>query len=205
MKELGVRSIVVKKYRPYSNKKTEDNPKLENKLNRDFSTTKINQKWVSDITYIHTEEEGWCYLASILDLHTNKIIGWSFDTTMTTELVITALERAKFNTNLTTENEVLLHSDQGSQYTSNDYRGKAEEFQVSLSYSKKGCPYDNAVIESFHAVIKKEYIYQTNFKNFQEAKRGIFEYIESWYNRFRIQEKLNYMSPVQYEESLKVA
>ncbi|WP_109840647.1 IS3 family transposase [Schnuerera ultunensis] len=111
MKKLGIRSIVAKKYRPQSTKKVYEEG--ENLLNRDFTTTKINEKWVADITYIHTQKDGWTYLASILDLHTQKIVGYSFSKTMDTSLVLKALDNA-----ITTQKPtkgLIIHSDRGSQ------------------------------------------------------------------------------------------
>jgi len=114
MKKLGIRSIVVKKYRPNANKKVYEQG--ENLLKRDFTTTKINEKWVADITYIYSLKDGWSYLASIMDLHTQKIVGYSFSETMDTSLVLKALENA-----ITTQKPnqgLIIHSDRGSQYTS---------------------------------------------------------------------------------------
>ena len=154
MSELGLYAITVKKYKPHSNKKVKDD--LENVLKRDFTTTSINQKWVGDITYIHTTQDGWCYLASVLDLYSKKIIGYAFGKKMTDDLVIKALKRAYYNQNPHKDNKLIFHSDLGSQYTSNDLKDLCKEFSIVQSFSKKGCPYDNACIESFHSSIKKE-------------------------------------------------
>ena len=99
--------------------------------------------------------------------------------------------------------QTIIHTDRGSQYLSKEYRKYCKENNLELSYSRKGNPYDNACIESFHATLKKEYVHHKKFKNLEEIRKGIFEYIESWYNRKRIQEKLGYLSPVEYEEQLK--
>ena len=99
--------------------------------------------------------------------------------------------------------ETIIHTDRGSQYLSKEYRKYCKENNLELSYSRKGNPYDNACIESFHAMLKKEYVHHKKFKNLEETRQGIFEYIESWYNRKRLQEKLGYLSPVEYEEQLK--
>ncbi|QQY79457.1 IS3 family transposase [Keratinibaculum paraultunense] len=195
MKKLGIRSIVVKKYRPNSTKKVYEEG--ENLLNRDFSTTKINEKWVADITYIHTQKDGWTYLASILDLHTQKIVGYSFSKTMDTSLVLRALDNA-----ITTQRPskgLIIHSDRGSQYTSKEYRKAVETKEFRLSYSAKGCPYDNACIESFHAVLKKECVYLNTFIDYNHARFVLFQYIEGFYNRKRIHSSINYMTPDAYE------
>ena len=201
MKKLGIRSIVVKKYRPHSTKKVYKEGK--NLLNRDFTTTKINEKWVADITYIHTQKDGWTYLASILDLHTQKIVGYSFSKTMDTSLVLRALDNA-----ITTQKPtkgLIIHSDRGSQYTSKEYRKAVKLKEFKLSYSAKGCPYANACIESFHAILKKECVYLNTFIDYNHAKLVLFQYIEVFYNRKRIHSSINYMTPSEYEYLCKVA
>lgn len=188
MTKLDIKSIVVRKFRPYKSNKVYENGK--NLLNRDFATTSINQKWVSDITYINTLKDGWCYLASIMDLHTKKIIGYSFSKNMTTDIVIDSLNNAiKI---YQPKKEVIIHSDRGSQYTSKQYRKKIQAHNFKLSYSGKGCPYDNACIESFHAILKKECVYLSKFYDFLHAKIQLFEYIEGFYNRKRIHSSLGY-------------
>lgn len=201
MKALGIKSIVHKKYRPH---KSEEPVYAhgENILNRDFSTTGPNEKWVADITYIYTLKDGWCYLATILDLHLKKVVGYSFSQTMSKELVLAALDNA-VKTHKPSAG-LIMHSDRGSQYTSSEYRNKVEqELKFKLSYSRKGCPYDNAVIESFHSILKKELVYTTTFLTYQHARFELFQYIEGFYNRKRIHSKLNYMSPIQFEQSIK--
>ena len=198
MKSLGLRSVVIKKYRPY--KKDAVYNGGENLLKRDFSTTKRDEKWVSDITYLHTVQDGWCYLASIMDLATNKIIGWSFSRTMDKSCVVSALHQA-----VTTQRPakgVILHSDRGSQYTSHEYRGHLLQQGIRQSFSAKGCPYDNAPIESFHAILKKELVYRTIFKSYEDAKPQLFQYIEGRYNRNRMHSAIGYKTPQQMEDLL---
>lgn len=180
MKELGFVARTVKKYKPHSNKNVKEN--LENVLNQDFTTTTINEKWVGDITYIHTLKDGWCYLASVLDLYSKKVIGHAFGRKMTTDLVVKALENAYYTQNPDKNNKIIFHSDLGSQYTSLEMKSKCEEFNILQSFSKKGCPYDNACIESFHASFKKEEIYLNKYITFDDARISIFRYIEGWYN-----------------------
>ena len=202
MKKLGIRSIVVKKYRPHrNNKKVYD--KGENLLNRDFSTTKINEKWVADITYIHSLRDGWTYLASVLDLHTQKIVGYSYSKHMDTSLVLKALDNAIATQK--PDKGLIIHSDRGSQYTSKEYRNAVESKGFKLSYSAKGCPYDNACIESFHAVLKKECVYLNTFIDYNHAKLVLFQYIEGFYNRRRIHSSINYMTPDKYEQICRAA
>ena len=197
MKELGLCAITVKKYRPHSNKKVVEG--LEKVLKRDFTTTSINEKLVGYITYIHTTKDGWFYLASVLDLHSKKIIGYAFGKRMTNDLVIKALRNAYCNQNPDKNKQLIFHTDLGSQYTSNDLKEICKEFCIIQSFSKKGCPYDNACIESFHSSIKKEEIYRNTYSTFEEANRAIFKYIECWYNRKRLHSSINYMTPNQCE------
>lgn len=197
MKKKGIVSIIQKKYKPHPNKSIAINPPAPNLLNRDFSSNSLGTKLVSDITYVYTLKEGWCYLATVMDLCSRRIIGWAFDKKMTVELTLKALKRAKER--VIKKNNCILHSDLGSQYTSREYMETAEKFGFTLSYSRKGNPYDNACIESFHAIIKKEWIYQRRYHSYEEAKLSIFEFIEAWYNRKRKHSKLGYMSPIDYE------
>ncbi len=119
---------------------------------QDFSTTTLNEKWVADITYINTLRDGWCYLASVLDLHTKKMIGYQFACKMTVDMVLEAMENA-----VQAQNPgpgVIVHTDLGTQYTSEAFQEQLKKYEVIPSYSRKGCPYDNACIESFHATLK---------------------------------------------------
>ena len=162
----------------YSKKKPKEG--LENLLKRDFATTSINEKWVGDITYIKTQKDGWCYLASVLDLHSKKIVGYSFGKNMTNNLVIAALKNAYYLQNIGKDNKIIFHSDLGSQYTSNYMKNLCNEFNIIQSFSQKGCPYDNACIESFHAVLKKEEVYRNTYEKYEDAKKSIFQYMESF-------------------------
>ena len=196
MKKAGIRSTIVKKYRPTSS--TGQVVERENLLEQNFETTTINEKWVADITYIHTLRDGWCYLASVLDLHTKKIVGYSFSKSMTTELVLQALANAIDVQQ--PEEGLILHTDLGSQYTSEDFEKAVKEAKFKQSFSRKGCPYDNACIESFHAILKKEEVYQSSYINFETARLTLFHYNESWYNRKRIHGAINYLTPQQLED-----
>lgn len=151
MKELNIKSIITKTYKPPKYKP--DEGEFINILKRDFSTTTINEKWVSDTTYVYTKECGWCYLATILDLRSKRLIGWKFDKRMTSELVQAALENAIQTRKL--NKVIVIHSDRGRQYTAEVYRNYCSANDFNLSYSEKGCPYDNAPMESFNAIIKK--------------------------------------------------
>ncbi len=191
MSVLGIQSIVIKKYRHYSSNK----PVTErgNILNQDFKATGINQKWCTDITYIHTRKDGWTYLASVMDLYSRKIVGWAYDTSMTAELALKAVQNACLN--VPNPEGIILQSDLGSQYTSEVFEKYLVENKILHSFSRKGCPYDNACIESFHSLIKKEEIYRHVYNDSKEAYKSIFEYIESWYNRQRTHSSLGYKTP----------
>lgn len=195
MKKTNLRSVILKKYKPYSKKvKIEERTNI---LKRDFSTKDINEKWTGDITYIHTIKDGWCYLASVMDLHTRKIIGYSFGKKMTTDLAIKSLENAY--TLQQPNKNVVFHSDLGSQYTSLEFINYAKNKGIVQSFSKKGCPYDNASIESFHATLKKEEVYRFKYFDYNIARVKLFEYIEGWYNRKRIHGSINFMTPNECE------
>ena len=188
MKKANIRSITVKKFRPTPSK--EKIVERENIIDRDFSTKTINEKWVGDITYIYTLRHGWCYLASVMDLHTKKIVGYSFSRTMKTELIIQALENAYYTQK--PGEGLIFHSDLGTQYTSDEFIKIIERFNMTHSFSYKGSPYDNACIESFHAILKKEEVNHVRYLDFESAKLALFQYIEGWYNRKRIHGSINY-------------
>lgn len=201
MKLIGIKSIIVKKYNHKGNTKVDDKDK-ENLLAQNFKAEKPGQKWVGDITYIYTKETGWTYLAIVMDLFDLKIIGWSYSINMTAKIVIDAFEKAKANRNI--EEEIIFHSDLGSQYTSNEYENLLKENKVKHSYSKKGYPYDNASMESFNAILKKEEVNVNTYETFNEAKLAIFEFIESWYNNNRIHSSINYKTPNEkYKEYIE--
>ena len=201
MKVLGLKSIIVKKYNHNGNKKVDDTNK-KNLLEQNFKAEKPSEKWVGDITYIYTKETGWTYLAIVMDLFDLKVIGWSYGINMTAELVISAFRKAKIKRGIT--EGMIFHSDLGSQYTSNEYENLLQENNVKHSYSKKGYPYDNASMESFNAILKKEEVNVNTYETFNEAKLAIFEFIESWYNNVRIHSTLDYKTPNQkYDEYIK--
>ena len=197
MQKQGLRSVVVKKYNHHANHGSVPDDK-ENILKRDFSADTVNQKWCTDITYIHVQKEGWTYLASVMDLCSRKIIGYAYGTAMTAELAVEAVTNACLNVKDPTG--IILHSDLGSQYTSAAFENCLAEKGIIHSFSRKGNPYDNACIESFHSVLKKEEIYLHTYRDFQEARKAVFEYIEGWYNRKRVHSAIGYMTPQQKED-----
>nr|QHW12303.1 IS3 family transposase [Macrococcus canis]QHW12314.1 IS3 family transposase [Macrococcus canis] len=196
MKDMNIRSITKKKYKATTNSK-HNLPIYPNLLNQQFKVEKLGTAWVSDITYVYTRE-GWLYLATVMDLFSRRIIGWAMSSRMTKELVISALERAY----MTQEPKAGLihHSDRGSQYASVEYQKKLREKEITTSMSRKGNCYDNACIESFHSIIKKELIHHCDYKTRNEAMFSIMEYILTFYNSTRIHSTLNYLSPIEFEK-----
>ncbi|WP_375199370.1 IS3 family transposase [Bacillus sp. RS11] len=196
MKEEGIRSKTVKKYKATTNSK-HNLPVYPNLLDQQFKVERPGQAWVADITYIWTSE-GWLYLATIMELFSRRIIGWAMDERMTKELVILALKRA-IRTQTPTP-ELIHHSDRGSQYASKEYQQVLRTNKMITSMSRKGNCYDNACIESFHSVIKRELVFHEKYKTRDQAKKSIIEYIVSFYNYKRIHSFTNYMSPIAYEK-----
>lgn len=197
MKYLNIKSIIIKKFKHASSKcDNSTNIKRENFLNQKFKADKPGIKWVGDITYIYTSNSGWTYLATVMDLFDLKLIGWSYSTRMTSDIAIDALKMAVSNRKM--EDNIIFHSDQGSQYISKDFESLLKSFNIKHSYSKKGYPYDNASMESFNSILKKELIYTKPFDTFYNSKLELFDFIENWYNDKRIHSSLNYVSPNQF-------
>jgi transposase InsO family protein len=170
----------------------------DNLLKRNFTASKPNEKWVSDITYIKVEK-GFVYLAVVMDLFSRKIIGWSLDTTMTNQLIIDAFQMAMSSRKI--EPGLILHSDRGVQYRSSEYQRLLLEVKIRPSMSRKGNCWDNAAMESFFARFKVEALYAEEITNKQEAYSCVFDYIELFYNSQRRHSTLGYISPNHYEEN----
>lgn len=168
-----------------------------NLLNREFSASMPNQKWVSDITYIDTAE-GWLYLALVMDLYSRLVVGWAMGERMDAGLVEGAWQMALLNRQPPAG--LLHHSDRGSQYTSESYRDQLADLECQVSMSRTGNCYDNAAMESFFATLKAECANKV-FNSKLEASSTIFEFIEGWYNRQRLHSTLDYLSPVEFELS----
>jgi putative transposase len=196
MRKANIYSITMKKFRPASNGESVETRK--NVLQQDFRTSRLNEKWVADITYIHTLGDGWCYLASVLDLHSKKIVGYSFSRSMTTTLVLQALDNAVSVQQ--PKPGLILHTDLGSQYTSEEFGRALKAQEITPSFSRKGYPYDNACIESFHAILKKEEVHHVTYLSFELANAALFQFIEGWYNRRRIHGQLNFQTPQEVED-----
>lgn len=196
MRENGIRSKSHKKYKATTNS-SHNLPVAENILNREFTANSPGQKMVSDITYIPTDE-GWLYLAGVMDLCGSKIVGVSMDSRMTKELVISALKDAICHTRATSG--CILHSDRGSQYCSLEYQALAKDHGFISSMSRKGNCWDNAPMESFWGKLKQEWLNEQHFRTREEAKSAVFEYIWIFYNRKRIHEANGYLTPEEYYE-----
>ena len=167
-----------------------------NELNREFSVNRPNQWWVSDITYIHTQE-GFLFLAVIMDLYARNIVGWSMSDRITEDLVLQALTAAYWRRKPTST--VRLHSDQGSQYTSRRFRDLLKQLRIEPSMSGKGNCWDNAVAESFFSNLKKEKIRRCKYKTRDDARQAIFNYIEMFYNPKRRHTNNDRVAPAQYD------
>ena len=169
-----------------------------NILDRQFDADHPNQKWVSDTTFIHTRQ-GWLYLATVMDLFSRKIVGWSMSKHNDTALVTNAFKMAI--NNKPKKQEVMLHSDQGTTYRAYSYLALFKNNNVKQSMSEKGKCHDNAVAESFFNTLKRELVNEQNYINLDEAKSSIFEYIEVFYNKIRRHSYCNYESPDNFEKA----
>jgi putative transposase len=196
MKQLGLKSVVMKKFRPGHS--VSDSVSRVNLIASE--PTARNQVWSTDITYIWTRHQGWCYLSTLMDRYTKKVLAWDFGRHMTTGLVVSTFEKAWERQGQ--PEHLILHSDQGSQYTSHDYETLLNSHKVRHSFSRKGYPYHNASLESWHGHLKREWIYQHDYKTFEEAKHDLFWYIEAFYNTKRKHQTLGYLTPEQFEQKI---
>ena len=195
MRVLGIRSKVAKKFKVT----TDSNHNFliaENLLDQNFSADAPNKVWTSDITYLRSGC-GWQYLTVMLDLFNREIVGYSFSSRLTAETTVNpALEMALLHRKLAPG--LIVHSDRGSQYASETFRNKLQKYGFIQSMSGKGNCYDNAVTETFFKTLKTEWVYGNYFRNHEEARQSLFEYIEVFYNRERKHSTLGYKSPVEY-------
>jgi len=194
--------LVVKMRRKFRVTTTDSNHSYTispNRLNRDFRTNIPNEVYVGDITYIRTQQ-GWLYLAVVIDLYSRRVVGWSIDDNMKTSLVNDALKMALLSR--IPPKGLIWHTDRGSQYASEEHRTLLKNFGIIQSMSRSGDCWDNAVSESFFHSLKTEMVNHRNFQTKAEANEAIFEYIEIFYNRQRLHSTNDYMSPVDYEANL---
>lgn len=199
MKQHGIQSKVKKKYRVTTDS-SHSFGIAENLLQRDFSADSLSQKWVGDITYIHTST-GWLYLTTVIDLADRKVIGWSLSTDMTAKSTsVEAIKMAIRNRGV--KDGLIFHSDRGIQYACEEFREVTVENRIVQSMSRKANCWDNAVAESFFKTLKAEMIYHRKFLDQQSAKLEVFGYIEGFYNTKRTHSALGYKTPKQIEEML---
>ncbi len=196
MRKNNIQAKTVKKWKP-TTRTTKDSSRIApNLINQNFTADYPNQVWVMDITYIPTRE-GWLYVSTVLDLYSRKIVGLSMDSRADTALVLASLAQAIIHRN--PSKGLIIHSDRGSQYSSDAFINNAQTHAFMLSMSAKGNCYDNAAMESFFHTLKTEHVFFENYLTRKEAIASIFEYIEVFYNRQRSHSTLNYLSPVEFE------
>ena len=198
MRLLGLRSVVKKSYRVTTDSK-HSYPISKNLLERNFMTCRLNEVWVSDITYIKTSS-GWLYLTTIIDLYDRQVIGWSLSTSLSAKkTIVSAWNMATSKRKIV--KSLIFHSDRGTQYACCEFRELLKKnSHIKQSMSRKGNCWDNAVAESFFKTLKTELVYVKKFKNQAVAKTELFEYIEIWYNRQRLHSTLGYKTPIQMEK-----
>ena len=194
MKEMGIRACY-RKHCTQTTKSQNFSSGLKNVLDRDFHPVCPDAAWCTDITYIWTNK-GFVYLSSIMDLYSRKIISWTLGETLEAKWVLEAVRKARKERHV--EKLLVIHSDRGVQYTCGDYEEATEGME--RSYSAKACPWDNACIESFHSLIKREWISRFQIVDYSHAYRIVFEYIEAFYNTVRIHSHCGYQSPDEYEK-----
>lgn len=200
MSKAGIASKMAKKFVVTTNSKKTMKP-APDLLQRKFTTSKPDRVWVTDTTFIPTQE-GWLYLAVVLDLYSRMVIGWSMSDSNNTRLVSDALTMALWRRSK--PQGVIIHSDQGSTYSSSDYQRLMKDHGLICSMSRRGECLDNAVAESFFGSLKTEYVDDENYRTQQEAKQSIFEYIEVFYNQRRRHSTLGYFSPQDFEGVLEI-
>jgi putative transposase len=169
-----------------------------NLLDRQFDAARPNERWVADFTYLWTSE-GWLFLAVVLDLFSRRVVGWSMQSRMTAQLVIDALLMALWRRGK--PRELLHHSDQGSQYASEDFQRLLEEHGITCSMSRQGNVWDNSAIESFFSTLKTERVNRRQYRLRDEARADVFDYIERFYNPRRRHSSIGFVSPVEFENS----
>ncbi len=195
MRQAGLQAQRPKRYKTTTDS-THDRPIAPNRLGRDFASQAPNEKWVGDITYIPTDE-GWLYLAVILNLFARRVVGWSMRPHMKDELTLEALDRAWAQRQ--PPPTLIHHSDQGSQYASDAYRARLRKHRLRPSMSRVGDCWDNAVAESFFASLKTELVHRQRFVTRAQARSALFEYIEGFYNTHRRHSTLDYLRPAEFE------
>lgn len=193
MHKIGLRGCPKRRFRRYANSPA-SHAVAANLLEQDFTATRMDERWSSDITYIWTNQ-GWLFLAIVMDLFSRRIVGWSMNKLINRHLVIDAMAMALGQR----DKPVLHHSDRGAQYSSDDFRDLLKKHGIECSMSRRGNCYDNAPVESFFSSLKRERVRRQTYKTRDEAKADVFDYIECFYNRKRRHTYLGYISPVEFE------
>ena len=196
MRLAGLRGCPKRRFR-VTTQRDPSHPVADNLLDQDFTAEAPNQRWAADITFIATNQ-GWLYLAVVMDLYSRRIVGWSMSRWINRHLVIDALNMAIGARRPGAE--LIHHSDRGSQYTSDDFRDELIKHGIDCSMSARGNCYDNAVVESFFGLMKREWVNRVRYRTREEARADLFEYIECFYNRKRRHGYLGNISPVEFEK-----
>jgi putative transposase len=197
MTKMGLTGIMPKRFVPTTTQSDPSKVPAPNILAQDFVATRPNERWVTDITYLWTAQDGWVYVAAMLDLFSRKIVGWDIGRTMETSLVEGCLRNA---VEWRRPGQGLLHhSDRGSQYTSDNYRKMLKTLNMECSMSRTGCCYDNAACERFWWSLKHEWTNRRNYATLEDARFSVWQYIEVYYNQMRRHEMLGYHTPNSFE------
>jgi len=196
MHRHGIRAVMARPRRVRTTDSRHDHPIAPNLIERDFVAAAPNQTWLADITYIDTDQ-GWLYLAAVMDLYSRKIVGWAMQDHMRAELPLTALRMAISAQR--PDAGLIHHSDRGVQYASSDYRSSVKSAGFRASMSRKADCYDNAPMESFFHTLKTELVHHQHYATKEQAKNDIFAYIEGYYNRTRRHSAIGYISPIEME------
>jgi putative transposase len=197
MQQKALISVRRRKFRPQTTDSNHDLPIAENLLQQDFTATAPNQRWVGDITYIPTAE-GWLYLAVIIDLFARRVVGWATSSSLKADLTCRALEMAVLRRGK--PEDLVYHSDRGIQYASSEFRTALERFGITPSMSRKGNCYDNAAAESFMDTLKVELVHRYKFATRAVARMLLIDFMEEFYNEYRIHSTLGFFSPAEYED-----
>ena len=199
MRQAGLKGCPKRRFRRLA-ERPPSYPVAHNILQQDFKASRPDERWASDITFIPTRQ-GWLYLAIVMDLFSRRIVGWAMDRRVGRHLVLDAMKMALGQR----DNPLLHHSDRGSQYTSDDFRALLQQHGIECSMSGRGSCYDNAPVESFFSLLKRERIRRQTYPTREAAKSDIFDYIERFYNRQRRHAYLDYVSPVEFENQVMSA
>ena len=194
MREARLKGCPKRRFRVGSKSSVVRTPNL---LNQDFTAPEANRRWASDITYLWTTQ-GWLYLAVVMDLYSRRIVGWSMNRRIGRQVAVDALDMALGQRQPNAE--LIHHSDRGPQYLSDDYQGLLSRHGITCSMSGAGSCYDNAVVESFFATLKRERTRRRQYRTRDDARADVFDYIERFYNRERRHSYLGNISPVEYED-----